>query len=211
MKSIDITGLRFGRLVAIKKEFIKNKSQYWSFKCDCGNTTTAKKSHVLYGRIKSCGCLLKENNTGYKHGLSKTRIYNIFKGMKNRCYNPNEPAYKNYGGRGIKICNEWLKNPELFYEWAIKNNYRDDLSIERINVNKGYEPNNCTWILLKNQPKNTRKSIRIAYNNEVKTLSEWCELLNLDKRRTETRLRRGWSVNRAFNTKYALDYWSRRQ
>lgn len=210
MRNIDITGLRFGKLIAIKKEFIKNKSQYWSFKCDCGKTTVAKKSHVTDGRIKSCGCLLKENHTGYKHGLSKTRVYSIYRGMKNRCYNPNEPAYKNYGERGIKICDEWLKNPKLFYEWAIKNNYKDNLTIERIDVNKGYEPDNCTWIPLNIQPKNTRKSIRIKYNGEIKTLSEWCKVLDLDKRRTETRLRRGWSIDRAFNNKAALGYWSRR-
>lgn len=210
MKSIDITGQTFGRLTAIKKVYTKNNKQYWLFKCSCGNEKVINKNHVREGSINSCGCLLKENNTGYKHGLSKTRLYSIFMGMKNRCYNPNEPAFKNYGQRGIFVCKEWLNNPKAFVEWALSNGYNDNLTIERIDVNKGYCPENCTWIPLEKQVRNTRVNRRITYKGITKCLAEWCETLGLNQRRTEDRLLRGWSIDRAFSTKEPLKYWIRR-
>lgn len=210
MRNVDITGRHFGRLLAIQKSFIKNKDQYWECRCSCGNTTFVKKGHLTSGRIKSCGCLLKENNTGYKHGLSHSKILRIFQGMLNRCYNKKEKAYKNYGARGITICKEWLNNRLNFYYWAISNGYKDGLTIERIDNNKGYSPDNCKWDTYKQQARNTRRNLIITYKEKSLCLATWCEKLGLDYRLTEGRLRRGWSVERAFNTKGPLSYWSRR-
>lgn len=211
MRNIDITGQKFGRLTAIRKAFIKNKSQYWECLCECGNKKIVKKSHLINLKIRSCGCLVHENNGGYKHGFSKTRIYSIFRGMKNRCYNPNEPAYIRYGGKGIKICNDWLKNPKEFINWAYNNGYSDTLTIERIDNSKGYEPSNCRWIPIEEQQRNTSLNFVIEYQGRKQCLASWCQELGLNPERTRQRIRRdNWSIERAFNTKEPLTNWKRR-
>lgn len=210
MKNIDITGKRFGRLLAVEQTYTKKGQQYWMCICDCGTEKIIRKSHLISGRIKSCGCLLKDNMSGYKHGLCNTRIMRIFQGIKNRCYNKNEKAYKNYGGRNITICKEWLENSLLFYEWAKNNGYKKGLTIDRIDNNKGYSPDNCRWTTYKQQARNTRRNLILEYRGKKKCLAEWCDFLGLDSRRTQERLKRGWSVERAFSNKEALVYWSRR-
>ena len=212
MKSIDITDIKFGKLTAIKYEKTLKGQQYWLFRCECGKEKILPKRHVRGGKIKSCGCLLKQNNTGFKHGLSKTRLYSIFRGMKNRCYNPNEPAYKNYGMKGIKICDSWLKDIRNFYSWALLNGYNENLTIERIDNSKGYCAKNCRWIPLGEQSKNTSYNLNITYLNKTQCLAKWCEELGLDKQLTQQRLKRDkWSVERAFNTKKPLKNWIRRK
>ena len=211
MKNIDITGRYFGRLQAIRKAFTKSKVQYWECRCICGNITYVRKGHLTSGRTKSCGCLLKENNTGYKHGLGKNKILSVFQGMLNRCYNKNEKAYKNYGRRGITICKEWLEDRTKFYYWALNNGYKEGLTIERINNEKGYSPDNCMWATYKQQARNTRRNHLINYKGIEQCLTAWCEQLDLSYKLTEDRLRNGWTVERAFNTKEPLKYWTRRR
>lgn len=212
MKNIDITGHKFNNLTAIRYEKTYRNQQYWLFKCDCGKEKILPKHHVRKGEVKSCGCLLKQNKTGLKHGLSKTRLYSIFQGMKNRCYNPNEPAYKNYGLKGINICPEWLNNFKTFYNWALLNGYNDNLTIERIDNSKGYYEDNCRWIPLGEQTKNTSYNLRITYLGKTQCLAKWCEELGLNKSLTQRRLKRdGWSFERAFTTKEPLKSWVRRK
>lgn len=114
------------------------------------------------------------------HRLSKTPLYTIFHSMKGRCYNTNSASYKNYGGRGIKICEEWLNNFELFYHWAINNGWRKGLEIDRINVNGNYCPNNCRFVPRILNARNTTKNKPITYNGQTKCLSDWCHLLNMN-------------------------------
>ena len=153
---IDISGKRFGRLIAIKPvQNSKNGDAKWKCKCDCGNETNVKYQHLKSGEIKSCGCWKEAPK---KHGMTtkgeRPRIYGIWVGMKQRCTNPNVEKYPRYGGRGIKVCPEWEEDFQAFYEWAIANGYQDNLTIDRIDNDGNYEPSNCQWIT---SEENTRK------------------------------------------------------
>lgn len=123
--------------------------------------------------------------------ISNERTYKIYSKMKERCYNKNSSGYKNYGGRGIKICEEWLNNYLAFKNWSIANGYRDDLTIDRIDVNGDYEPNNCRWATYKQQANNKRVNHYITYNNITHTLQEWSEKYNIQPKTLSERLKRG--------------------
>lgn len=129
--------------------------------CACGNKKVIFGSAVIVGNTKSCGCLRKvmTGNRTRTHGFSKKeRVYNIWKGMKNRCLNKNSPSFKNYGQKGIKVCDDWL-NYSIFRDWAINNGYADTLTIERKDNSLGYSPDNCKWITKQDQGKNTSRVV----------------------------------------------------
>ena len=133
------------------------------------------------------------------HGLSDSVLYNRWEHMKDRCYNPNDKRYKDYGGRGITICDEWLNNFESFYEWSINNGFEEHLSIDRIDVNSNYEPSNCRWADIETQCNNRRSNVYIEYNGETKTLKQWCNFLQLNYKKTHDRLYKlKWTVKRSF-------------
>lgn len=137
----------------------------------------------------------------YVHGKRRTRLYSTWTGMKTRCTNKNCAKYKNYGGRGIKICDEWLNNFQSFYDWAMENGYRDDLSIDRINNDGNYEPSNCRWIKMEEQASNKTTNHLIAYNGKTDTISGWARELGVSRCLLKDRIcRYGWSVERALTT-----------
>jgi hypothetical protein len=136
------------------------------------------------------------NHNHLKHGMCKTRIYFIWKTMRQRCLNPNNRKYKNYGGRGIKICDAWGEFLP-FYEWAIANGYREDLTIDRINVNGNYCPQNCKWSTIKQQERNKTTSRIITVDGESRTLAEWAEIKGIHIGTIFSRLKRGDSAERA--------------
>ena len=157
----DLTGQKFGRLFVLSRVWrLNSRAAHWLCKCECGNLTVVRGDGLTTGHVKSCGCLNYERE-GPKptHGMSESRIYRIWGGIKIRCQNPNSPIYKHYGGRGITVCEEWLKF-EPFYEWAMSHGYSDDLEIDRINNNGNYEPDNCRWLTHKENCNNRRTSIR---------------------------------------------------
>lgn len=150
---IDLIGEKYGRLTVVEFDRLQRHKTYWKCICDCGMTVIATGNNLRSGNTKSCGCLRRElsqkqgfNNT--QHGEShnnRTRLYTIWCGMRQRCSNPNRDAYKHYGGKGVTVCHEW-EDYEAFKLWANKNGYSDALSIDRVNPNKGYSPENCRWI-----------------------------------------------------------------
>lgn len=129
------------------------------------------------------------------------RLNSIYQHMKDRCYNKRSDCYKNYGGRGISICEEWLKNKTNFYEWALNNGYKNDLTIDRINNNGNYEPSNCRWITRKLQNRNHRRNKIITYNNETYCITDWAIKIGLKPNTLIYRIKRGWTIERALNTK----------
>jgi len=176
-RKLNLIGQRFGRLTVIKG-LDKNKSgEYpWLCKCDCGNETIGVSWRLRNGEKKSCGCLQKEvtSKRVSKHKMYGTRLHSIWRHMKERCDNPNVKFYQNYGGRGITYCQEWEEFSD-FYEWSIKNGYKDNLTIDRIDVNGNYEPDNCRWATTKEQNVNRRNTIRITIDGVTKTIPEWSE------------------------------------
>lgn len=197
----DIIGKRFGMLTVLAYSHTKNGCSYWLCKCDCGNTKAIMKGNLIHQKTKSCGCLQRRRASEHNrtHGESKDRLYRIWKGMRNRCYKPNVKAYKNYGGRGIRVCEEWQKY-EAFRAWAFSSGYEDHLTIERKDCNGMYEPNNCVWVPLSDQGKNTRRNRYIEYCGKVMTLAEWSRVLGGGPNLVTTRLQRGWSEEDAVST-----------
>ena len=195
MKQNIKTGQRCGSLTAIEDKGMSTnqngyKYHYWLCVCDCGNTVLAKVPMLNNGRTNNCGCMTssKISKAGTKHGLSNTRLNGIWRKMKDRCNNPKCPSYKNYGGRGINVCDEW-QSFEPFYEWAINNGYRDDLTIDRVDVNGNYEPQNCRWADYKTQANNTRRNVYLSYQGETKTLAEWVEITGISRSALEWRIK----------------------
>lgn len=176
-KRIDLTGKRFGKLIV--KGFShtgKYGKAWWTCDCDCGKKDLVILGESLnQGRTTSCGCYRKENMT--THGKSNTRLFGIYTGMIQRCYKPKCTIYKHYGERGIRVCDEWLSENgfEKFYEWAMFNGYSDDLTIDRIDVNGNYSPENCRWITNLEQQSNKRNTRKFVLNGETLTLKELSE------------------------------------
>jgi hypothetical protein len=180
---IDLKGQRFGRLVVISFEGTdKYKNALWLCKCDCGNEKIIGSPQLRKGITHSCGCLHKEQMTQrlVKHNGCGTRLYRIWALMLSRTTKPSNPAWKDYGGRGITVCEEW-KDFTAFFKWANDNGYKENLTIDRRDNDKGYSPDNCRWVTMSVQNNNRRSCVLLTYNGETHNLHQWEELLNLRK------------------------------
>lgn len=213
-------GQKFERLTIIKLDHIKKytysngknqNKEYYLCKCDCGNECLVYKNFLLKGCTKSCGCYAKEiqaknvilnNIKKITHHLTKTRLYKIWTHIKQRCYNKKRESFKNYGARGITVCEEWKNDFMSFYNWAINNGYKDNLTVDRIDNNGNYEPGNCRWITIKEQDRNKRTNHLITYNNKTYCIAEWAEITNINKSVLWTRLFKfNWPIEKALTTK----------
>lgn len=182
----DLTGQKFGRLTAVK--FVgqsAEKRALWECLCDCGNTIIVPGKSLRTGNTKSCGCLNIETATNrivslnHKHGGSHSRLFKRWTGMLARCNNPHAVNYKDYGGRGIKVCEEW-RSFEAFRDWAMSAGFDEKLSIDRIDPNGDYCPENCRWVNASAQANNRRSTRKITFNGETKSLSEWARKYKKD-------------------------------
>lgn len=202
----NLKELKFGKLLVVEFAGYKNKRAEWKCECDCGNKIIVPAHRLISGNTKSCGCYVRETLIREKtiHGGSKRkqkeRLYTIWNGMKNRCNNSRDENYKNYGARGIKVCDEWQNDYSLFRKWALENRYSENLTIDRINNNGNYCPENCRWATRKEQNNNTRQNRYIEYNGEIKTLSEWATNYDLTRSCLKNRINKGWEIERALTT-----------
>ena len=195
-KLIDLTGQRFGKLTVLRRaeNYVRpngHKESTWVCCCECGNEITVTRTNLK--RARSCGCSKGEYISASKitHGKSNSRLYHIWRNMKSRCYNPNVERYDKYGGRGIIICDEWKDNFQAFYEWSMNNGYSDNLSIDRIDVNGNYTPDNCRWITMPDQADNKSNSHLFEFNGSAHTVSEWSKITGISRDIIWNRIKRG--------------------
>ena len=206
VQPLALNGQRFGRLTVLERcGTTKWGSCIWKCKCDCGNIVEVPGINLRDGRTNSCGCLRKEmmRDKHMVHGKSRHRngqkthpIYNTWMGMKARCFNPNSERYLSYGGRGITVCDEWKDDFQSFYEWSISNGWSEGLTLDRINNNGGYSPNNCRWTNMTVQNNNKRNVRIITYNGKSQTITEWSKELGISKSLLYYRITH-WSIEEA--------------
>ena len=205
---LDITGQRFGRLLAVKpapgKRYPNGKAQTrWLCRCDCGVEIVVPTSALVSGHTKSCGCYKREvasrqGKATATHGGSHSRLWNIYRGMLARCYNPNTDMYHAYGAKGVTVCKEWKGHFDVFREWALTHGYDENApfgkcTIDRIDVTKGYAPNNCRWCDSRAQQRNRRDTIYLTVDGIKKPLVEWAEISKVPYTTLKYRLRKGWT------------------
>ena len=206
-KVIDLTGKRFGKLTVIEKHSQDKWGGWnWLCRCDCGNETVVSGGHLRGMKTKSCGCSRKESKN-FSHKMTGSRIYSIWQAMKSRCYYDKNKRFKYYGGRGITVCDEWKNSFISFYEWSMKNGYdenaeRGQCTIDRIDVNGNYEPNNCRWATIKQQANNTRRNHFIEYNGKTQTVSQWANELGVEPDSIFNRLQKGFTEEEALTLKF---------
>ena len=206
----DLSGNRYDMLYVIcRVENSPDGYVQYLCQCDCGNTKIVKANNLRNGKTHSCGCLKKSMMTKkqFKHGESVgrrsagTRLYRIWRSMNSRCYIQSATEYKNYGGRGIVVCDEWKCNYQSFKEWALLSGYADELTIDRIDNDGNYEPDNCRWVSREQQMLNKSNNRLLTYNGKTMTITEWSKLTGIDRRLIGSRIDRyHWTVERALTT-----------
>lgn len=210
-KMKDLAGQRFGELTVLNRiENDRYGRAQWQCRCNCGNLTNVASGNLVSGHTSSCGCMEALNrermgSRNKRHGKYGTSIYGVWNAIIQRCCNPNQSSFKNYGGRDIQVCDEW-KTFDLFYEWAKQSGYvdvaaRGECTIERIDVNGDYCPTNCKWVNMQEQANNKRNNHRLLYDGECKTLAQWARSLNIPYDCLKQRINRlGWSAEKALTT-----------
>lgn len=206
-KLIDLTSKKFGRLLVIKRAGVVNRKTMWECRCDCGNIKVIDGYNLRNGITQSCGCFANDMKAlrATMHGLSNTRLHGVWTNIINRCTNPKSNEYRYYGGRGITVCDEWRNSFQAFYDWAYANGYDENAphgkcTIDRIDNDKGYSPDNCRWVTIKQNSRNTRKNRILEFNGEKHTLSEWTEIIHIPSNTLTERLKRGWSIEKTLTT-----------
>ncbi|MBW2003019.1 MAG: hypothetical protein JRI72_00180 [Deltaproteobacteria bacterium] len=201
-KHKNLTGLKFNRLLVLKQAKSKNNKRRWLCKCDCGKLVEVITYDLTRGHTKSCGCLNKEKirkvgKSNTTHNMKKTRQYNTWSHMKSRCTNLKNKNYSKYGGRGITISKKWLTF-EGFWD-DMKKGYNDNLTLERIDNNKGYCKENCKWATMKIQQNNKRNNRKITYKGQTRGVYEWAEIINISPQLLHWRLKNKWPLEKALN------------
>ena len=200
--SYDLTGKKFGHLTALEKAGSDPKRAEWRWlcKCECGNLTIVPSYRLRHGGVTSCGCHQYDRNFCSKKAKNFPRLYRIYRGMKTRCTNPKYPYWDRYGGRGISVCDEWQKF-DNFCDWALSSGYEErdpTLSIDRIDVDKGYSPDNCRWATATQQANNTSRNHLISAFGKTMTIAEWARETGIKDRTIYHRVAEyGWTPEEA--------------
>lgn len=204
----NLVGKEFNRLKVI--EYVgktNHRVSVYICQCVCGQKVTVRADRLKAGIVKSCGCLQREIATAMqmKHGGSDTRLYVVYKDILSRCSNPNSPKFKNYGGRGIDICEKWRNSFAEFRDWAYANGYDENApkgqcTIDRIDNNKGYSPDNCRWLTLKEQNNNRGNNIKFEINDKIFTLAQLAEMYGFSYSTLYSRVKKGWGIQKALST-----------
>lgn len=198
----DLTGKRFGRLVVLKQieDYVVPSGRHhpqWLCQCDCGKEPIGVLGNSLKsGHTRSCGCLREENlkTVAITHGDSYSKLYGVYTSIIDRCYNSNNKRFKDYGGRGINVCEEWKDSYLNFKTWAIASGYKEGLSIDRENNDLGYNSSNCRWVTRIVQQNNMRRNHIIEYNGQSKTIAEWSRELDISYDKLWKFIKKGLSI-----------------
>jgi len=197
----DLTGQRFGKLTVIEFVGTRNKKAVFKCVCDCGNECEKTGTLLSTGKTRSCGCLAANNTDQTTHGFSKTHLYGVWSTMKSRCCNPKSQHYKNYGARGISVCDEWKNDFIAFRAWALENGYEEGLTLDRIQTNGNYEPSNCRWTTQKIQCNNKTNNRYIEFRGKTWTLHELADEYGIKYTTLWMRLNKyHWTIERALET-----------
>jgi hypothetical protein len=198
-KRIDISGIRYGRLVVSQYHGMRLQRPHWECICDCGKITVVYGQHLKNGMTKSCGCYHRDQTSLAKreHGRSRSKIHWIWVAMKQRCSNPANKGYPDYGGRGITVCQRWMKFENFLSDMGDRPN---GYSLDRIDNNKGYSKENCRWASVQLQSRNKRSSKLITFNNETLSESEWARKLGLSRGCVIARRKKGMTAEQALTT-----------
>lgn len=196
-KRIDITGKRFGRWTVLHPTDLRSGSDYkWRCLCDCGNEKLVSSSSLKEGSSKSCGCFLVEKNT--RHGLRGTRVYSIWAAILQRCNNPNNNGYPNYGGRGVKVCERWMKFENFYADMGAN---PGGMTVDRIDNDGDYCPENCRWATQKEQVQNRRNTRLFTYKDVSMVLDDWARKIGIKRSTLSMRIYSyGWSIEKALTT-----------
>lgn len=196
----DLSGKRFGRLTVLslaeKPDTSKDAHKWWSCKCDCGNVCVVSGANLGRSTL-SCGCIKKESKPvthGFASHRQYSKLYHTWNAIKYRCNNPKSKDFANYGERGISICTEWENDFLAFYKWAMQNGYSPELTIDRIDNNGNYCPENCRWVTTATQNTNKRNAVLLSYNGKTMCCAEWERELGLNRNTVLQRYHRGWNV-----------------
>lgn len=192
MKRIKLNCV-YGVLIPIKHTTYTSKNGRIRYKylCKC---TSCGGYHLKFAQQLHSASKCTAHGNNFKHGMTHTKIYDVWYAMKQRCYYTKNINYKNYGGRGITVCDEWRDDFKAFYDWSMDNGYQDDLTIDRIDVNGNYTPENCRWVDIETQANNKRNNVYFTYNNETKTIKQWSRILNISYKTVTTRMYRGYPL-----------------
>lgn len=202
---VDLINRRFGSLVV--KERLKmnsHREMEWLCVCDCGKEHITTSNRLTHGQTTCCRECVKTKisvaNT--KHGTKPIELWHCYTNMKTRCYNEKYSLYHRYGGRGIKVCDEWLNSFEKFREWAFENGWSKDLTLDRIDNDGNYEPNNCKWSTIQEQSNNRHTNRILTLNGVSDTMANWSRKLNIPYHIIQSRLYRGWEEEKILSTPY---------
>lgn len=209
MKGLNLTGQKYNRLTALYftgKKTKRGHNNIWMCVCDCGSLVEVDTASLRSGATKSCGCYTRDRmaQLNKTHGGRNERLYLVWMDMRRRCNDPKDANYKFYGARGISVCKEW-EDYAVFREWACQSGYdktakRAKCTLDRIDVNKGYCPENCRWVDMVIQQNNKRSNLYITYNGKTQTAAQWEREIGLPRCVVAKRIRRGWSIERALST-----------